>query len=141
MNKNGSRSARRPLLTVDTVIFREDGAFILVKRKNKPFKGRWAIPGGFVEYGERVEEAAMREAREETGLDVRIKDIVGVYSDPHRDPRGHVVSIAFVAHEVGGELRALTNASKVKAFRRIPKKMAFDHRKILEDAIKKRKTS
>ncbi len=129
---------RRPLLTVDIVIYGEDESIVLVRRKNDPFKGYWAIPGGFVEYGERVEEAAIREAREETGLDIVVEEIIGVYSDPNRDPRGHVVSIAFLAKETGGELRASTDASQVRTFKRKPRRLAFDHEVILADALKKR---
>lgn len=126
---------RRPLLTADTVIRRRDGSIVLVKRLNPPFKNFYAIPGGFVEYGETVEEAAIREAKEETGLDVRIRRLVGVYSDPDRDPRGHVVTIAYLAGEIGGRLRPGSDAREVKAFREIPSKLAFDHRKILRDAL------
>ena len=126
---------RRPLLTVDTIIRRRDGSIVLVKRLNPPFKDFYAIPGGFVEYGETVEEAAIREAKEETGLAVRIGRLVGVYSDPDRDPRGHVVTIAYLAEEIGGRLRPSSDAREVKAFRRIPSKLAFDHRKILREAL------
>lgn len=107
---------------------------MLVKRGKPPFEGYWAIPGGFVEYGERVEDAAIREAREETGLDVRLTRIVGVYSDPDRDPRGHVVSICFQAEEIGGDLRETEETLEVRRFKLIPKRVAFDHRKILSDA-------
>ena len=127
---------RSPLLTVDVVIRRRDGSIVLVKRLNPPFKDSYAIPGGFVEYGETVEEAAIREAKEETGLDVRIWRLVGVYSDPDRDPRGHIVTIAYLAEEVGGRLRPSSDAREVKAFRKIPSKLAFDHGKILRDALK-----
>ncbi|RLI30286.1 NUDIX hydrolase, partial [Candidatus Bathyarchaeota archaeon] len=94
-----SREKRLPRIAVDVVIVRKDGSIVLIKRKNEPFKDHWAIPGGFVEYGERVEEAAIREAKEETGLEIRIKKLVGVYSDPNRDPRGHVISITYLAEE------------------------------------------
>ncbi len=88
---------RHPYVAVDIFAINEKNEFVLVKRKNDPFKGYWALPGGFVEYGETVEHAATREMREETGLEICILDIVGVYSDPNRDPRGHVISIAFLA--------------------------------------------
>jgi 8-oxo-dGTP diphosphatase len=127
---------RRPLLTVDVIIRRRDGSLVLVKRLNPPFKDFYAIPGGFVEYGETVEDAAVREAKEETGLNVRIRRLVGVYSDPNRDPRGHVVTIAYLAEEISGELRAGGDAGEVEAFKGLPSKLAFDHRKILRDALR-----
>ncbi|KPV63322.1 MAG: ADP-ribose pyrophosphatase [Candidatus Bathyarchaeota archaeon BA1] len=126
---------RRPLLAVDIIIRRTDGAIVLVKRKNPPFKDFYAIPGGFVEYGETVEAAAIREAREETGLDVRILRLVGVYSDPERDPRGHVISVVYLAEEIGGTLRPGADAEEVDAFKKIPEELAFDHQKILEGAL------
>ncbi|MHC1636266.1 MAG: NUDIX domain-containing protein, partial [Candidatus Methanospirareceae archaeon] len=76
---------RNPVLTVDVVIKKDEG-YVFIKRKKEPYKGWWAIPGGIVEYGETVEEAARREAKEETGLDVRLIKLIGVYSDPSRDP-------------------------------------------------------
>jgi 8-oxo-dGTP diphosphatase len=125
-----------PALTVDIVIRRNDGSVVLVRRRNSPFKGEWALPGGFVEYGETVEAAARREAKEETGLDVELVKIVGVYSDPNRDPRGHTVSICFLAREVGGELRADSDAKDAKSFHpsSLPPRLAFDHLRILADA-------
>jgi 8-oxo-dGTP diphosphatase len=127
---------KKPVLTVDIVIARSDGSVVLVRRRHDPFKGEWAIPGGFVEYGETVEEAAKREAKEETGLDVELTKIVGVYSDPNRDPRGHTISICFLAREVGGELRADSDAKDAKYFHpsSLPSRLAFDHARILMDA-------
>jgi len=127
---------RSPGLTVDIIIKRKDGSTILVKRLNPPFKGDWALPGGFVKYGETVEAAAVREAKEETGIDIELTKIVGVYSAPNRDPRGHTVSICYLAQEVGGELRADTDAKEAKSFQpsSLPKKLAFDHGKMLIDA-------
>jgi len=125
---------RQPALTVD-VIVRRGKSVLLVRRKNEPFKGRWALIGGFVKYGERVEEAARRECREETGLEIELEKLVGVYSDPGRDPRGHVVSICFLARAVGGRLKAGSDASEARFFKKIPwKELAFDHAQILKDA-------
>ena len=128
---------KHPRVAVDIVIVGRDGSVVLVKRAGEPFKGMWALPGGFVEYGERVEEAAIREAREETGLEVTIKALVGVYSRPDRDPRGHVISIAFLAEEAGGELRPGSDALDARRFKEPPKELAFDHAEILRDALAK----
>ena len=125
---------RFPRVAVDVVIKFPDGRFVLVKRRYPPFRGFWAIPGGFVEYGETVEEAAVREAWEETGLKVRLMRLLGVYSDPRRDPRFHSISIAFLAEPVGGELRRGDECLSVELFRSIPRRVAFDHEKILMDA-------
>ncbi|MEM2875275.1 MAG: NUDIX hydrolase [Candidatus Hadarchaeales archaeon] len=124
---------RGPRLAVDVLIL-HGGGFVLVKRKNQPYRGKWSLPGGFVKYGETVEEAARREAREETGLSVRLKGLLGVYSDPGRDPRGHVVSVCFLAESIGGELAASSDAADARVFRTAPRDMAFDHGKILKDA-------
>lgn len=124
---------KTPLLAVD-VIIRIRGGIILIKRKNNPFKGKWAVPGGFIKEGETVEEAAHREVKEETGLEIVLEKLLGVYSDPDRDPRGHVVSICFTARKSGGELKPATDAVNVKIFKDIPwSKLAFDHDKILSD--------
>jgi len=125
---------QRPVVAVDVLIRKDDG-YVFIKRKNEPYRGCWAIPGGLVEYGETVEQAAEREAKEETGLDVKLIRLVGVYSDPTRDPRGHCISIAYLAEAVSGELRAATDAKKAKIFKRKPDNLAFDHSKIFEDAI------
>jgi len=122
-----------PLLTVDTVIIYQ-GKIVLIRRKNPPFHGHFALPGGFVEVGETVETAAVREAKEETGLDVEIIKLLGVYSEPSRDPRGHTVSVIFLA--VGkGNLKAGSDASDTGLFGidEIPE-LAFDHKKIIENA-------
>ena len=129
---------KNPLLTVDTVII-QNNSVVLVKRKNPPFKGSWALPGGFVEYGETVETAAIRETKEETGLDIELNGIVGVYSDPHRDPRGHIISVCFLGNKIGGKLVADTDAADVQCMEidEISKiELAFDHHNILEDAFK-----
>jgi len=123
-----------PALTVDVVI-KLRGGVVLVKRKNEPYRGKWALPGGFVEHGEKVEDAAVREAKEETGLKVKLGRLVGVYSELGRDPRGHVVGICFLARPVGGKLEAASDAADARVFGEIPwKGLAFDHAKILKDA-------
>ncbi len=121
-----------PLLTVDTVIIYQ-GKLVFIKRKNPPFQDHFALPGGFVEVGETVEAAAVREAKEETGLDVRLLKLLGVYSDPSRDPRGHTVSVCFLALG-SGNLKAGSDAKDTGLFGidEIPE-LAFDHNKIIED--------
>lgn len=124
-----------PLLTVDAVIFK-DGRFVLIKRKNPPFQGMWALPGGFVDIGETVEAAAVREAKEETGLDIELLALLNVYSDPARDPRGHTVSVVYIARAVGGELRGADDADEAALFDPgQPASLAFDHAAILEYAL------
>ena len=121
-------------LTVDAIIPYK-GKIVLIKRKNEPYKDYYALPGGIVEYGESVESALIREAKEETGLDVELYKLVGVYSQPDRDPRGHFVSICFIALPKGGELKASSDAKEVALFDldSIPN-LAFDHNKMIEDA-------
>jgi len=122
-----------PLLTVDTVIIYH-GKIVLIRRKNPPYQDHFAIPGGFVEVGETVEAAAVREAKEETGLDVRLMKLLGVYSDPSRDPRGHTVTVCFLALG-SGNLKAGSDAKDTGLFGidEIPE-LAFDHNKIIEDS-------
>ena len=123
-----------PVLAVDAVIVLENRAVVFVRRQNPPFQGCWALPGGLCEVGETVEHAVRREVDEETGLRVEIDRLVGVFSDPHRDPRGHTVSIAFLTHVVGGQLRACSDAAQVQVFSEPPERLAFDHRRILDVA-------
>lgn len=119
------------------LIIRNGDRIVLVRRGIEPFKGRWCIPGGHVEHGEQVEEAAVREAKEETGLDVAITDTVGVYDAPGRDPRGPVVSIVFEAETDEKELTAATDAREARWFGldELPPEMGFDHRDILEEYL------
>lgn len=121
-------------LTVDAIVPYE-GKIVLIRRMNEPFKDHYALPGGIVEYGERVEDAVLREVEEETGLKGKIHGLVGVYSDPDRDPRGHFVSVCFVVLPVGGELKAGSDAKEVALFSldKLPK-LAFDHEKMVKDA-------
>jgi 8-oxo-dGTP diphosphatase len=123
-------------LTVDPIITTDDGKVVLVKRSFDPYKDYWALPGGIVEYGETVEDAVVREAKEETGFYIKIEKLVGVYSDPNRDPRGHFVSVCFLSKIVGGELTISEETKDVKLFSRDELKslkFAFDHEKILRD--------
>src|SRR3990170_297422 len=103
-----------PFLTVDALII-YDGKLVLVKRKNAPYQDRFALPGGFVEVGETVEAATVREAKEETGLDIEIIKLLGVYSDPSRDPRGHTVSVCYLA-KGSGTLKAGSDAKDTGLF-------------------------
>ncbi len=128
---------RHPRIAVDAVIINKKGEILLIKRKNEPYKGYWALPGGFVEYGEKVEEALKREIKEETGLKAKKIELVGVYSDPKRDPRGHVISIAYLVEETEGKPKPATDAQDLNFFSKLPEKIAFDHRKILKDTIRK----
>jgi 8-oxo-dGTP diphosphatase len=124
------------VLTTDPIIITDDEKVILIKRNFDPYKNHWAFPGGIVEYGETVENAAIREAKEETGLDVKIEKLIGVYSDPKRDPRGHFVSVCFLSRIVGGKLGIGEETKEVKAFSKEELKsikLAFDHEKILRD--------
>ena len=123
-----------PKLMVDVVIPSERGV-VLIRRAGEPFEGMWALPGGFVEVGETVEAAATREAAEETGLAVEIAGLVGVYSEPDRDPRGHNVSVAFLARVVGGDLIAATDTAEVAVLDPDSVELAFDHRSIIADAM------
>ncbi|MBE6513158.1 MAG: NUDIX hydrolase [Methanobrevibacter olleyae] len=125
-----------PSLTVDIFIFNENHEFILIKRKNDPFKDSWALPGGFVDYGESTEDAAIREAKEETSIDVELERLFNVYSEPDRDPRRHTVSIVYLAHGNFDDARADDDAKDigVYSFNDLKEmKLAFDHDKILNE--------
>ncbi|AEH22730.1 inositol monophosphatase [Thermodesulfobacterium geofontis OPF15] len=129
---------KNPLPTVDIIIEVED-KIVLIYRKNYPFG--WAIPGGFVDYGETLESAAIREAKEETNLDIELLYLLGCYSDPKRDPRFHTITTVFVA-KGKGELKAKDDAKLAKLFKieEIPwDDLAFDHAKILKDYLKRKK--
>lgn len=130
-----ARGIQTPLLAVDVVLRMKDG-IVLIRRRNPPFVGCYALPGGFVEIGETVEEAARREVMEETGISASLVGLVGVYSDPDRDPRGHVVSVCYLA-DGSGELRSGSDASDVRIFRpdELPE-LAFDHARMIRDALK-----
>ncbi len=123
-----------PFPTVDIIINVEDKGIVLIKRKNPP--PGWAIPGGFVDYGESVEHAATREALEETGLHVTLQGVLGVYSNPERDSRMHTISTVFVATATGTP-EAGDDAAEAHFFmpERLPTPIAFDHGLILQHYI------
>ncbi len=124
-----------PRLAVDGVVLLE-GKLVTVIRGRPPFEGMHALPGGMVELGETSESAMLREIEEETGLRVAVDRIVGVYSDPARDPRGHSVSVAYALRWVGGDLRAGSDAAGIELVdpRSLPA-MAFDHATIVRDFL------
>ena len=129
---------KTPLLTTDCVIFDGRARVLLIRRKNEPFKGDYALPGGFVDIGETTEASCRREVLEEAGIVVDRLHLVGVYSDPSRDPRGHAVSVAYTTHfgeaptpKAGSDAEA---AEWVKDWR--TKRLAFDHSIIIADAEK-----
>jgi 8-oxo-dGTP diphosphatase len=117
-------------------VFDSAGRLLLIKRKSPPFQGCYALPGGFVEYGETVEEAARRELKEETGVTAKTQHLVGIYSQSNRDPRGHVVSVAFLMKVRSAKPKADDDAAAaefVADWR--AKRLAFDHAKIVADAV------
>ena len=129
---------RNPVPTVDAIIELADG-IVLIKRRNPP--AGWALPGGFVDYGETVEAAAVREAKEETGLDVVLTELFYVYSDPQRDPRHHTIGIVFIATAAGVPV-AGDDAAEAQVYteQSLPTPLAFDHRRILEDYFAYKRT-
>jgi 8-oxo-dGTP diphosphatase len=122
---------RNPLLTVD-IIIECRGGIVLIERKNRPHG--WALPGGFVDYGESIESAAVREAKEETGLVVELLEQMHTYSDPQRDPRHHTVSTVFIA-KANGEPVGMDDARSASIFTQadLPSPIVFDHPVILDD--------
>jgi 8-oxo-dGTP diphosphatase len=127
---------KRPWVAADAVVFDDRGQVLLIQRKNPPFQGAFALPGGFVEYGETTEAAALRELREETGIEGASPRLVGVYSDPARDPRHHVITIAYLVQAQSFAVRAGDDAAAaqfVANWDRQP--LAFDHRKVIADAL------
>ena len=125
---------KSPKLAVDGVLI-EDKKILLIRRRKQPFMGKWALPGGFVEYGEKTEAAVVREFLEETGLKTKIKNLVGVYSDPGRDPRGHVISVVYMLEFCDGRLKSGDDACDARFFclDELPE-LSFDHEKIIKDA-------
>ena len=126
---------KTPALTTDCVVFDAKGRLLLIRRGNLPFKGRYALPGGFVDVGETVEDACRRELMEETGVKAGRLELIGVYSDPKRDPRGHTCSVAFLARVARSTPKAGDDAAAaewVKSWSKLD--LAFDHAEIVRDA-------
>ncbi len=124
-----------PALTTDCVVFDAQGRVLLIRRKNPPFQAQYALPGGFVDVGETVKDACRRELKEETGVKASALSLVGVYSDPKRDPRGHTCSVAFLTRIEHAEPKAgddAVAAEWVTDWRSLA--LAFDHAQILGDA-------
>ncbi|EXJ14968.1 NUDIX domain-containing protein [Imhoffiella purpurea] len=131
-----------PLLAADAIIELADRPgrpILLIERRHPPYG--WAIPGGFVDVGERLETAAVREALEETSLHVTLNALLGLYSDPSRDPRGHTVTAVYLA-EAAGEPSAQDDAKNLRIFSvdALPEVLAFDHALVLEDYLRFRET-
>lgn len=132
-------SPRNPFPTVDIIIELDTGGIVLIRRKNPP--PGWAIPGGFIEYGESAEAAAVREAREETSLDVQLVELFHVYSDPRRDPRKHTMAVVFIATATGTPTAGDDAAEAVICSEHnLRSPLAFDHAQILEDYFTYKRT-
>ena len=146
MNKKGKYvyDWPRPMVTVDAIVFaffQDKAKLLLIERKNEPFKGKWALPGGFVDIDEELEDAAARELTEETGLVNVPLEQMHTFGKCGRDPRGRQITIAFmgIAKKGLNEIKAGDDAAKVKWFdiKKLPKDMAFDHNEVAKFAIGK----
>jgi 8-oxo-dGTP diphosphatase len=132
---------RTPALTVDCLAIDRKGRLLLIRRKNPPYAGKYALPGGFVDVGETVEDACRRELMEETGIKAGRLELIGVYSDPRRDPRGHTCSVAFLTRILRASPQAgddAAGAEWVKNWSTL--ELAFDHARIVADARRKFRT-
>ena len=129
---------KNPVPTVDIIIGMEGKGIVLINRKNPPYG--WAIPGGFIDYGESIEEAAAREAKEEVSLDVDLIEQLHTYSDPSRDKRHHTITTVYIA-KGKGELKAADDALEAGIFTEanLPEPLVFDHEKILKDYFKRKR--
>jgi len=130
---------RKPSVTADGIVLKGND-IVLIKRGKEPFKGSYALPGGFLNYGERLEDCAVREVLEETGVKTKVVELVGIYSSPDRDPRGHFVTAVYHLEPVGGMLKAGDDAKDAEwvPLDKLPK-FAFDHGKIIQDFLSRRK--
>ena len=127
-----------PRVTVDAFVRDRRGRLLLVRRGRPPFLGSWALPGGFCEYGETTEACCARETREETGVTVKVRRLLGVYSDPRRDPRWHTVTVLYAARPIRGRALGSDDAAEARWFS--PKEIsgarfAFDHGEIIHEQL------
>jgi 8-oxo-dGTP diphosphatase len=130
-----------PRITVDAWIVDGRGRLLLVRRGRPPFEGRWGLPGGFLEWKERTEDCCARETLEETGLEVRVGELLGVYSAPDRDPRGHNVTVLYEATRISGRAKGGDDAAEAKWFtpRQLERvEFAFDHAEIVREQMARR---
>jgi len=135
---NPYKNPKTPKITVDALIRDRRGRLLLIKRGRPPFQGRWGLPGGFCEWRETTEECCARESKEETGLTVRVGKLLGVYSKPDRDPRGHNVTVLYEARPVRGHATGGDDAAEARWFsRKELRKLsyAFDHGKIIREQL------
>ena len=132
------RDYKNPIPTVDAII-QKSSSILLVKRKKDPYKNQFALPGGFVNEGETIEEAIEREVYEETSLKIHPIDILGVYSDPTRDPRGHMMTVVFIVLIIKGIATAGDDAKEISwiPIEKINEiKIAFDHKLVIRDYLR-----
>ncbi len=135
------RRKKVPRVTVDAWIRDEAGRLLLIRRGRPPFRGRWGLPGGFLDWKERAQDCCAREALEETGLTVEVGKLLGVYSDPDRDPRGHNVTVLYDARPVGGTAKGGDDAAEARWFSEEELEdleFAFDHRAIVTEQLARR---
>jgi 8-oxo-dGTP diphosphatase len=140
--KDPYKNKKLPRLTVDTLVRDRKGRVLLVRRGRPPFKGRWGLPGGFCEWKETTEHCGARETLEETGVRVKISRLLGVYSDPDRDPRGHNVTVLYEARPIDGQAKGGDDAAEARWFARRELQglsFAFDHAKIIREQLARRR--
>lgn len=140
--KDHYKNKKLPRLTVDTLVRDRKGRVLLVRRGRPPFKGRWGLPGGFCEWKETTEHCGARETLEETGVRVKISRLLGVYSNPDRDPRGHNVTVLYQARPIGGQAKGGDDAAEARWFARKELQglsFAFDHAKVIREQLARRR--
>ena len=138
------KDKKLPRLTVDAFVKDSRGRLLLVRRGRPPFLGMWALPGGFCEWRETTEECCARETLEETGVTVEVGKLLGVYSDPKRDPRGHTVTVLYAARPVRGEAKGSDDAAEARWFTRKEIRglaFAFDHGEIIRARLARRRAA
>jgi len=142
MERDPYKKKKLPRVTVDAFVRDRRGRLLLVKRGRPPFLGSWALPGGFCEYGETTETCCARETREETGVTIDVGRVLGVYSDPGRDPRWHTVTVLYEARPVGGTARGSDDAAEARWFGKkelAGLEFAFDHGMIIRRRLARRR--